>query len=107
MELRPNADRAKNAILLIWVVTALEVISFVSGYMQYNLLVSVQNGGEISDSTATANDLREQIIGIVLLIATVASIITFIQWFRRAYFNLHMQMNGLTWSEGWAAGAWF
>ena len=107
MELRPNAERAKNAILLVWIVTAIEVVSFLSGYMQYNLLVSVQNGGDISDDVATSNDLREQIIGIVLLVATVISIITFIQWFRRAYFNLHQQVDGLSWSEGWAAGAWF
>ncbi len=31
----------------------------------------------------------------------------FIQWFRRAYYNLHQKINHLSHSEGWAAGAWF
>ena len=35
------------------------------------------------------------------------SAVTFIQWFRRAYANLHTVSNNLMYSEGWAAGAWF
>jgi hypothetical protein len=37
----------------------------------------------------------------------VVSSITFIQWFRRAYFNLHLRVNRLSHTEGWAAGCWF
>lgn len=33
--------------------------------------------------------------------------ILFIQWFRRAYYNLHQISGNLSYSEGWAAGAWF
>ena len=56
---------------------------------------------------ADSNDTREQIIGIIYLIAHVISAVTFIQWFRRAYFNLHLKVNHLSHSEGWAAGSWF
>ena len=105
--LRPNGQRAKNAITLIWIVLALEIISLISGYFQYNLLQTVANGGEISMETATANDTRVQMIGIIYLIAYVISAITFIQWFRRAYFNLHLRVNHLSHTEGWAAGSWF
>jgi hypothetical protein len=106
-ELKPNGQRAKNAILLIWIVFALEIISLISGYLQYNLLQIVANGGAISMETATANDAREQIIGIIYLIAYIVSAVIFIQWFRRAYFNLHLKVNNLAHSEGWAAGSWF
>jgi hypothetical protein len=105
--LRSNGQRAKNAITLIWIVLALEIISLISGYFQYDLLQTVANGGEISTETATANDTREQMIGIIYLIAYVISGITFIQWFRRAYFNLHLRVNHLSQTEGWAAGSWF
>jgi hypothetical protein len=105
--LRPNGQRAKNAITLIWIVLALEIISLISGYFQYDLLQTVANGGEISMETATANDSREQMIGIIYMIAYVISAITFIQWFRRAYFNLHLRVNHLSQTEGWAAGSWF
>ena len=105
--LKSNEQRAKNAILLIWIVFALEIISLISSYFQYDLLSIVANGGEISIDTAEANDTREQIIGIISIVLYLISIVTFIQWFRRAYFNLHQKISDLTYSEGWAAGAWF
>ncbi|MDA8570990.1 DUF4328 domain-containing protein [Schleiferiaceae bacterium] len=106
-KLRPNEQRAKNAIVLIWIILALEIASLISGYFQYDLLNTVANGGEISTETANANDSREQIVGIIYMIAYIISGIMFIQWFRRAYFNLHQKVNHLSHSEGWAAGAWF
>ena len=105
--LKPNEQRAKNAITLIWIVLALEIVSLISGYFQYDLLQTAANGGEISTETATANDTREQIIGIIYLIAYIISAVTFIQWFRRAYYNLHLRVNHLSQTEGWAAGSWF
>ena len=106
-ELRPNGQRAKNAITLIWIVLALEIVSLISGYLQYNLLQLAAHGGEISIATVNANDTREQLVGISYLIAYIISAVTFIQWFRRAYFNLHSRVNGLNHTEGWAAGSWF
>ena len=105
--LRPNEQRAKNAITMIWFVFALEIVSLISGYMQYDLLQFAANGGEISTDTANVNDTREQIIAILYLIVYIISGVTFIQWFRRAYFNLHIRVNRLSHSEGWAAGSWF
>ncbi len=106
-DLKPNEQRAKNAISLIWIVLALEIVSLISGYLQYDLLQTAANGGVISMETADANDSRERIIAIIYLIAFIISAITFIQWFRRAYFNLHIKVNGLLQPEGWAAGSWF
>ena len=106
-KLKPNGQRAKNAIILIWVVLVLEIIMLISSYFQYDLLQIAKNGGEISMEAADANDTREQIIGIIYLIAFVISGVTFIQWFRRAYFNLHLKINNLSHTEGWAAGSWF
>lgn len=105
--LKPNGQRAKNAITLIWIVLAIEIASLISGYFQYDLLQSVANGGYISTETATANDFREQIIGLIYSIAFIISGVTFIQWFRRAYFNLHLRVNHLSHSESWAAVSWF
>jgi hypothetical protein len=105
--LRPNERRVKNAIVLIWIVLAWEIVSLISGYFQYDLLQSVANGEEISMETATANDTREQIIGIIYMIIYIISGVTFIHWFRRAYFNLHQKVYSLSYTEGWAAGSWF
>lgn len=105
--LRPNNKRAKNAILLIWIMLILEVISFVSCYFQYSLLNSIVNEVDVSEETLELNDLREGIIAIVFLIVSIISIVTFIQWFRRAYFNLHIKVQPLYRTEGWAAAGWF
>lgn len=105
--LKPNEQRAKTAIIFIWAVLALEIISLFSGYLQYDLLQSAANGQEITIEIASANDTREQIIGIISIIINIISIVTFIMWFRRAYFNLHQKVKHLAYSEGWAAGSWF
>lgn len=106
-ELRPNSQRAKNAIMLIWIVFTLEIISLISSYFQYELFQNIANGIEISTEEVDTNDIRELIISILYMIAMTISIVTFIKWFRRAYFNLHLKVNHLTHSEGWAAGSWF
>jgi Domain of unknown function (DUF4328) len=106
-KLKPNGQRAKNAITLIWIVLTLEIISLISEYFQYGLLQNAQNGIEISIEVADANDMRQRIIGILYLIALIVSAVTFIQWFRRAYYNLQLKTNHLTYSDGLAAGSWF
>jgi len=105
--LKPNAQRAKIAIILIWIVFSLEILALVSGYLQYDLLKTAEAGGSISDGAAASNDLREQIIGLLYLGAYLTSGVTFILWFRRAYFNLHLRAESLSFTEGWAAGCWF
>ncbi len=105
--LRPNGQRATNAILLILIVLALMIANLISSYMQYDLLQIVANGGSVTMEALEANDTRESIVGIVYLIVYLISAITFIMWFRRAYFNLHQKVSGLAHSEGWAAGSWF
>ena len=105
--LKPNEQRSKTAILLIWIVLFIEIVSSVFDYFQLNLLQSVLEGQFISDQIVDSNDNRQQIISILFLIVYIISAITFIQWFRRAYFNLHILVKKLTHTEGWAAGAWF
>jgi len=105
--LRPNVQRSKNAIIFIWIVLVLELILCVSNYFQLNLLQSISDGGYISPSEADANDNRQLIIAVLYTIVVTISAVTFIQWFRRAYFNLHILVKGLSNTEGWAAGAWF
>jgi hypothetical protein len=105
--LRPNKQRAKIAILLIGIVMLLDIVSLISSYFQYNLLNDIAKGVNVSIATADASDLRESIIAVIYAIAFLISGITFIQWFRRAYFNLHLRVDNLKFGEGWAAGSWF
>jgi hypothetical protein len=105
--IRPNEKRARTAILMIWVVLALEIISFLSSYLQYDLLISLSSGSSISNSEINANDIRERIIVILYFGVYLTSCITFIRWFRRAYFNLQLKTDYLSSSDNWVALSWF
>lgn len=105
--LLPNQNRAKTAMTMVWIVGALNAISFASDFFQYQLLSKVADGKIVTAEAASASDLRQRIIAIVLFITFIISAIAFILWFRRAYNNLHQKINFLSLSEGWAAGAWF
>ncbi|TCD26739.1 DUF4328 domain-containing protein [Pedobacter psychrodurus] len=105
--IRPNEKRAKIAIIMIWIVLTLEIISFFSSYLQYDLLKTVSSGSSISNSEINANDIRERIIAILYFGVYLTSCITFIRWFRRAYFNLQLKTDYLSSSDNWAALSWF
>ena len=105
--IRPNEQRANIAILMIWIVLAMVLITSISTYFQLELLKHALEGHSISMDEINANDTRVQLIGVLYLIVYIISGITFIMWFRRAYFNLHNRLDELEYSEGWAAGSWF
>ena len=105
--LKPNQKRSEIAITLIWICLIVNLISLFSSYLQYELLTQLSNGVEIANYKLEQNDSREQLLGVVTLIVSIISAVTFIQWFRRAYFNLHSLVPNLTYTEGWAAGSWF
>lgn len=105
--IKPNNQRAKLAIIFIWVVFLAELVSLVADYFQLTLLNSILIGEMVSSEIANRNDLFQRVIGIVYLSVFICSAIFFIRWFRRAYFNLHQNVSYLQYTEGWAAGAWF
>ncbi len=106
-DVKSNVTRGMVAQSLIWIVMVVELVSLVSDYFQYVLLQDAVNGNGISANAADANDTRQRMIGIVYLLVYIVSGITFILWFRRAYYNLHTQVALLQHGEGWAAGGWF
>jgi hypothetical protein len=105
--LKSNERRARLAILLIWIVLAMEIVNLVSSCMQLDLLQTVASGGDVPAEAGEANDNREAAAGRIYLLAYAISAITFILWFRRAYYNLHQKAAPLALPEGWAAGCWF
>ncbi len=105
--MKNNAQRAKMAIYLLWIVLGLEIVMLLSSYLQYDILLLLLDGEDVSDEALDANDTREGLIGLLYTAVFIVSAVMFIRWFRRAYFNLHTKLDGLSCTEGWAAGAWF
>jgi uncharacterized membrane protein len=100
-----NRERAKNTIIAFWVMLGVYVVILISDFMEYRLL-----SGDwmrlVRD--ADANDTRQVAIALFAMVFQIVLIVLFIQWFRRAYHNLHKAgEKGLVASEGWAAGYWF
>lgn len=105
--LRPNDQRSKIAIVFIWIAMAFDVIIVISDWFQYRLLNDIKIGKIITPEVANSNDSRQMIVYILALVVMIISIVTYIMWFRRAYYNLHLKSKYLSYGEGWAAGSWF
>lgn len=65
-----------------------EILNIISSYLQYELLLDMKNGSLITEAEMTSNDLREGALGLLSLALQITSVVTFIIWFRRAYYNL-------------------
>lgn len=107
LELRPNKKRANYAMVLILIILVMEFVSFISYGFQLFLLQNLAEGIQVTHEQANANDLRVLIIQLLIFLLHIISAITFIRWFRRAYYNLHQKIKVLSFSDGWTAGAWF
>jgi len=106
-ELRPNEQRAKAAIALIWLILALDILTIVFELFQYYLIQMIENGEDVSEIIAYIVDYGVLGCGTIYIMVAIISIITFIRWFRRAYFNLKVISYTTDYNDGWAAGAWF
>jgi len=104
--LRPNQERFKYAQILIYMMLILELVLIFSELLQYLLLQEVFEGSFVSDERLEQNDLRQLIVVVLYVVIYVISGITFIQWFRRAYYNLSQNIK-TEYTNGWAAGGWF
>lgn len=107
MQLHPNRQRARQLILLFQIFAGLLALSIASDFFEYRLLSTMHTGVPDMDAV-NANDIRQGLIGIVLILMHILGAVFFIRWFRRAYYNLHAAgTRGLQFDEGWAAGGWF
>lgn len=100
--LKPNDQRAKIAISLIFLVMIIRIVSLYSDTLELQLLHS-----GFTQEEAEANDLRQRIIGLIYLGVFIISVVTYINWFRRAYYNLHCRAEYLNYTESAAGYSWF
>lgn len=108
LEIWDNSKRAKTVMIIFWLLTGLTVIGIVSGYFELEILKNAQRGEFISDEEANASDTRQMIIGILQTGLYIASIVVFVNWFRRAYGNLNrIGITYLKHKESMAVWSWF
>lgn len=86
-------------ILLFSAVSELALLDFV---------LDIMSGGPFDEATADTIDATQALIAIVRLLLQIASVVTFLWWFHRAYKNLHVAgVPNLRFSPSWAIGGFF
>ncbi len=105
--LRPNGQRAKIAIAVIWIIFGSQIVAIIFQCGRYNSWRETAYNHYIPEEGSLYSVFAGNAFVLIYFAASFLAIITFIQWFRRAYFNLHQLTTDLSWSEGWAAGGWF
>ncbi len=104
---RQNGERARIIIILFITLFVIMVASLATQLWQYSVIVAFDNG-TTDNSQLTFSDTVVRIPAIAYSIIFILCTIYFIRWFRRAYYNyIQLNLGAASFTEGWAAGAWF
>ena len=104
IRLKDNSKRSQNIIIVFWCIILITVVNVLSGYYELDLLQRIDGGGNYTIEEAEMNDLRQGILAFLQVLVFVVSAITFIMWFRRAYWNTHaLRVKRMKYDEGWAS----
>ena len=108
IEIWDNAERAKDLIPFFWVFIGFSAIAIISGYFELRLFENFKNEGFADPGKVKANDIRQLVVGIIQFAVYLITVVVFLNWFRRAYGNLHrLRIDYLGQSESMAVGSWF
>ena len=89
---------------MLWGSLGISILSLLSDFMQMNLLSS----GNFSQAAAESSDSRQQIIGILYLVAVIITGIAFLKWIHRMNSNCHgFEAQGMEFTPGWSIGYYF
>lgn len=107
-EVWDNSKRARIVQVVFWIMIGFTFVSIASNYLELDLLLRIQEGELVDEATANASDQRQGVIGILQTILTVISAVVFLNWFRRAYGNLHrVDAENLHQKESMSVWVWF
>jgi uncharacterized protein DUF4328 len=101
---RGKAQVAMGAVTVSIVLQTIMAISFL---MQLFMLYDAESGAGLDPAAANANDLRQQVIGGILVLSTLVSLITLLVWVYAVHVNLPaLGATKLDFTPGWSVG-WF
>jgi len=107
-EIWDNTQRARYLLIVFWVIVSVTVIAIVTSFQELAMLKKMQSGILVTDEEAATSDLIQGIIGLVQTALYIVSVVVFLNWFRRAYGNLHrLGISGLAHKENMALWSWF
>lgn len=100
LQVTSNSEYAKYTVLFFRIIALIILINIV---LSISTLLSIHEN-HISPMAASVTG----VFGIISSVPYLLLIVFFILWMRRAYHNLHQSgIEGLQYTAGWAAAAWF
>jgi len=107
MELRPNARRAKTAIIFVWAVLGFDILLTVFNYLQWQLYRGIKRGIATDFDAIHNGDTRIAATQVLYVMVYIASVVAFLRWFRRAFYNLEMLSPKLKFGNADTIWPWF
>ena len=104
--LRPNTQRATQALVAFYVVIGTYLALILSCGVELYFLHLIENGTLPDLDLVTVVDKVHAGLSVVVTLCMVVCGVFFIRWFRRAYFNLHQLPLRMKHSESWALWCW-
>lgn len=106
--LRDNSKRAKTLLNTFIILIIITILGLVVSFNELRLLQNIKNDDYISEEEANFSDTLQSVFGFVQFGIYIISIVFFLNWFRRAYGNLHrLGVMGLRYKENRAVWNWF
>jgi len=102
-----NERRSKATVISRIVLIVVLAITIISTFMEYSLLMQINDGMYITDAQITANDSRQSLVSMLNLIVLIVCGVIYLLWFYRAYQNARLINGGLKYKQWWAIGCWF
>ncbi len=107
MQLKNNSKRLQIATLFMIISVIMDAIGVPISIVGIMFLGNLESGN-YSQEWLQQFDQIEVIYSSAYLVDFAVTIIVFVMWFRRAYFNVwRFAISPPRFTEGWAAGAWF
>ena len=100
--------RARAAVIAFCCMLVTDLAAIVHAVVFLGLLEQLNQGVDVSEETFLASDTIYGGIGILQLLAYLATVVTFLMWFHRAHRNLPaLGARSLKYTPGWAVGYFF
>ncbi len=104
--MKNNSQRSRIALLLIYFILVIEVLYLIVNCWYMVILQNIINNVPMNDSGIDYCELSIAFLTILHAIALLISAVTFIKWFRRAYYNLDTQIE-TRFEDVWCVWSWF
>lgn len=102
-----NNQKAKYAIAMIWVIIILKILSLIIEAPLFLLNENILSTDNIDQNIILVVDSISSYTALLTLAASIISIITFIRWFKQAYYNIELRVGKLKYSNSWTITSWF